>query len=103
MQHEEEYEVLLSDEQIPVFILKHKELTPNSPFILYDGGQHATFYRSKNEVILFDFLPKEIHNIMKEAKFAIILEMNTEQNDVVLDYKVNIKIVKNNPLTDGLG
>ena len=102
MKHEEEYEVLLSEEQIPIFILKHKDIKPSSPFILYDGKNHATLYRRQDDVILLDYLPEEIHKIMQTTKFVIILEMNPEQNDIALDYKAKIKIVKNNPLTDGL-
>ena len=98
MIQEQEYEVVISEENIPIFILKHKEGVSLNPIILYDGSNHAVFYRTSSEVILFDYLPKEIHKILLSTKFALVFEMNIEQTDVVQDYKVKIKIVKNNPI-----
>lgn len=39
-----------------VFALKGRQGRPQSPFLLYDGGRHATFYRRPNEVILIDYI-----------------------------------------------
>lgn len=102
MKHEEEYEIVLSDEKIPVIILKNKAGEPQSPFILYDGKNHGTFYRRPDEVILIDYIPAEVQPFLLRAPFVIIMEMNAEQTDIACDYKALLKIVKNNPLTDGL-
>lgn len=102
MKHEEEYEIVLSDEKIPVIILKNKDDDPQSPFILYDGKNHGTFYRRPDEVILLDYIPAEIQPLLRQAPFVVIMEMNSAQDDIARDYKALLKIVKNNPLTDGL-
>lgn len=102
MQHENDFQVLVSDENGLVFILEQKEGETKSPFLLYDGGNHATFYRRPNQVILLDYLNPEIQSILSDAKFVVIMEMNSAKDDIMLDYKVNIKHVPNNPITDGL-
>lgn len=102
MQHENDFQVLVSDENGLIFILEQKEGEVKSPFLLYDGGNHATFYRRPNQVILLDYLNPNIQSILADAKFVVIMEMNNAKDDIILDYKVNIKHVKNNPITDGL-
>lgn len=102
MKHEKYYEALISDEGIPLFFLYPKENKPEKPIILYDGGQHATFYRQPKEVILLDYLHSDIQVVLKKAPFALVIEINEKDKTIVADYRVEIKIVKYNPLTDGL-
>lgn len=102
MQHENDYQVILTNEGVLVFLIKNRSGQPERPFILYDGGSHATFYRRENETILFDYLHEKVISLLTEAKKAVVFELSDEQQDVALDYEVYIKHVKKNVFTDNL-
>ena len=102
MEHVKDYLITISNENIPVIIIASRTETPNSPVILYDGGNHATFYRQPTEVILLDYLAPETKQILLEAPFAVVMETSPDGKDICADYKARIKVVPHNPLTDGL-
>lgn len=102
MEHAKDYLITISKENIPVIIITARTETPNSPVILYDGGNHATFYRQPTEVVLLDYLAPETKQILLEAPFAVVMETSPDGKDICADYKAHIKVVPHNPLTDGL-
>lgn len=102
MQHENDYEVILTNEGALVFLIKSRPEQPERPFILYDGGNHATFYRRENETILFDYLHEKVIPLLSKAEKVVIFELSDEHQDVSLDYEVYIKHVKKNVFTDNL-
>ncbi len=102
MRHALDYQVVISDEEIPVFILTFSENEASDAVMLYDGGNHATLYRNQDDVILLDYLPHELKKILSECGWAIILEKTPDGTEVLRDYKVMIKKVKNNPYIDNL-
>ncbi len=102
MEHEESYEIITTDKGMLVFALKGRQGRPQSPFLLYDGGRHATFYRRPNEVILIDYINDRIISELSKAQQILIVEIDRERNCVVGDYFARIKHVEKNNLTDGL-
>ncbi len=102
MKHMQDYQVILSDQNIPVFILNDGMSEPKNPIILYDGGQHATLFRSDDDVVLIDYIPKEIVSVLQNIDWVVVMEKNHDQNDIIRDYKVYLKKIKNNPFIDNL-
>ena len=102
MQHARNYEMIISDEGVPVFIIDNKRSKPNNAIILYDGGKHATLFRNDHDVVLLDYLPDEVTKILSDSTWAVVLEKNKAGNNILKNYKVMIKKVNKNPLTDGL-
>ena len=102
MKHATNYEIVLSDEGIPVFIISNNLQKTENPVLLYDGGKHATLFRNDHDVVLLDYLPDEVKPVLLKCGWAVVLEKNKAGDDVSKDYKVLIKVVKNNPLTDGI-
>ena len=102
MEHEKDYLITISKENIPVIIIAARTGIPDSSLILYDGGNHATFYRQASEVILLDYLAPETKQILLKAPFAVVMEASPNGKDICTDYKTPVKIVPHNPLTDGL-
>ena len=100
MKPEKDYETLISDEGIVIFILAYKKGEPKSPVILYDGGAHAVFYRREDEVILFDYLNQELVLKLVSSSFAVIMETTKDGKDVFRDYSAAINIVKPCSLTE---
>lgn len=102
MKHAADYEIILSDQNIPVFILPYNRTKPAAPVLLYDGGQHATLFRSDHDVLLIDYLPEKIRTVLKDCAWIVVLEKNRDETNIARDYKALIKKVKQNPLIDGL-
>ena len=102
MKHATNYEIVLSDEGIPVFIILNNLQKTENPVLLYDGGKHATLFRNDHDVVLLDYLPDGVRPILLKCGWAVVLEKNKAEDNISKDYKVLIKVVKNNPLTDGI-
>ena len=102
MKHAADYQVVISDQGVPVLVLPCQRLKPEKPILLYDGGKHATLFRNDHDTLLIDFLPEEARAYFQKNDWCVVLEQNKAGDDVVRDYKVLIKKVKHNPLTDGI-
>ena len=102
MQHAKNYEIIVSDEGVPVFVIDSSRAKPDNAVLLYDGGRHATLFRNDHDVVLLDYLPNEVREIITNSTWAVVLEKNKAGDAILKDYKVMIKRVKKNPLTDGL-
>ncbi|MCQ2740911.1 MAG: hypothetical protein MJ210_02195 [Alphaproteobacteria bacterium] len=102
MKHADDYEVVLSDQGVPVLILPYNGAEPEKPVLLYDGSNHATLFRNDHDTLLIDFLPEKTHAYFAQSSWCVVLEKNESGDDVFRDYKVLIKKVKHNPLTDGI-
>ncbi len=102
MKHCEDYNIVLSDEGTPVFILPFATKRIKNPIMLYDGGNHATLFRSDEDVVLVDYIPPAIQKILADCSWVVVLEKNKDGADIATDYKAVVKHVKTNPLTDGL-
>ncbi len=102
MKHAKDYQIVLSDEGVPVFVLPYERAKPERPLLLYDGGKHATLFRNDHDVLLLDYIPAKIVEALNNCNRIVVLEHNKAGDDVLRDYQVLIKKVKNNPLIDGL-
>ena len=102
MQHAKNYEIVISDEGIPVFVIDANRSKPDNAILLYDGGRHATLFRNDHDVVLLDYIPDEACSYISNSSWAVVLEKNKAGDKILKDYKVMIKHVKKNPLIDGL-
>lgn len=102
MQHENDYSVIITNEGSLVFIIKARDTEPESPFLLYDGGNHATFYRGEHETVLFDFLNEQVVPILQKAESIVVFEVDDKIEDISRDYTAGVKHIKKNVFTDGL-
>ena len=96
MQNEGDYKVIITHEGVLIFLIKSRVDTPEKPFILYDGGRHASFYRRDNEVILLDWLNDKVIPMLNTAQKVVVFELSDEIEDVARDYEVPVKHIKNN-------
>lgn len=102
MQHENDYSVIITNEGPLVFIIKARDTEPESPFLLYDAGNHATFYRGEHETILFDFLNEQVIPILQKAESIVVFEADDDIEDISRDYTAGVKHIKKNVFTDDL-
>lgn len=102
MQHAKNYEIIISDEGVPVFVISAGRSKPDNAIMLYDGGKHATLFRNDHDVILLDYIPDEAQKYISNSTWALILEKNKAGDKVLKNYKAMIKKIRKNHLTDGL-
>ena len=91
--------------------------------LLYDGGNHAILFADKKkcdevyklqltgrnidlaetEAILVDYINERTIKQLKNCTWCVFMEKNKlDDEDAVRDYKVAIRSVNKNPLTDGI-
>lgn len=102
MDQERNYKVIITNEGILVFLIKSRPDEPLKPFVLYDGGLHATLYRKADETIAFDYLNEKIIPILKEAQKILVFELDDDIEDVLRTYEVPIKHIKRNSFVESL-
>ena len=103
MEAERDYEVIITHEGILVFLIKTRYDAPEKPFILYDGGKHATLYRTEHETILLDYLHEKVIPILSQSQKAVIFELSDEIEDVARDYEVPVKHIQSNVFANETG
>lgn len=103
MQNEGDYQVIITHEGVLVFLIKTRFSAPEKPFILYDGGKHATLYRNESETVLLDYLNDKIIPILSTAEKAVVFELSDEIEDIARDYEVPVRHIKQNTFAQNAG
>lgn len=103
---EGEYAVLVNDDEEVMISMTSKDAEPENPRIIYDGGDHALYYRSPLETILLDYINPEVREILKNVKTVLVaeVEVNEEKQDgdVLRAFDVPLQVVKKLPLSGEL-
>ena len=69
---------------------------PESPVLIYDGGDHALLYRTPRLSVLLDFVHPEVRPFLLKAKQVLIVE--TKDYKIIREYIATCKCVKNLPI-----
>lgn len=102
MEQEQKYQVIITNEGILIFMIKSRPSEPDHPFVLYDGGKHATLYRSENETVALDYLDDRLPPILGEAERILVFEMDDEIQDIRRTYEAFVKHIKKNVFIEKL-
>ena len=97
-EQEDFYEAFLNKAGEIMFAVAFREDEPSDARILYDGGEHALFYRNTKQTILLDFLHPEIRIPLTKVTKVLISEV--ESDKVIREYDVSVKMVKKLPLDE---
>ena len=100
MEEEQKYQVIITNEGILIFMIKSRPVEPERPFVLYDGGKHATLYFSEDETMALDNLDERIIPILDEAEKILVFEMDDEIQDISRIYEAGVKHIKKNVFVD---
>ena len=76
--------------------LHARDLEPESPVLIYDGGNHALLYRTPGSSVLLDFIHPEVRPYLLKAEQVLIAE--TQNYQIVREYTVVCRRVKNLPI-----
>jgi hypothetical protein len=104
MEREATYDILQNKEGELLFCVRTREGEPETPYIEYDGGANAVYYRTPAQVILLD----EVHPDVREAfttadkvLFAEFIPKSEEKSDnekgVIREYMVEVRRVDKIP------
>ena len=83
--------------EVMVAVLE-REGEPLEPCILYDGGDHAIFYRTPDEAVVLDYIADEVKLFVKEAKSVLMAELpSADAEEPTRSYFVPVKTVAKLP------
>lgn len=94
---EDAYVVMPTSEEELVFALSVKDDEADDPKVLYDGGEHALLYRSKDEIVILDFLHPNVQQKLEHVGKAFIVEIDYKIKKIVQDYEAPVEFVDSYP------
>ena len=94
---EKQYVVMTDKENRVIICISEKNLEPENPMILYDGKDHAMFYRRRGQTVMLDYINKDMQKTVYDAKQVFGVELKDPKN-AVRTYVVPIKQVARLPL-----
>ena len=89
-------EAFLNKDSEIMFAIAHRDNEPVQPMIIYDGKEHALFYRTPEDIIILDYLHPEIRGPLEKVTSVLISEV--DESKVILEYDVSVKIVAKLPV-----
>ena len=67
-----------------------QENGPVEPKILYDGREHALFYRAPGQSFVLDYINEAIQIALKQTDKVLLFEVDLDQQNIVTDYFVPV-------------
>lgn len=89
------YDILENEDNQLLIAIKARDSQPDSPSIIYDGNDHALFYRDSTLAIVLDYIHPEVRQIFKEAQEVLIAEF--VDSSIIREYLVPVKQVNKVP------
>ncbi len=75
------YDILANADGELLFCLKAREGSPDRPQILFNGENHALFYRTADQMIVLDYIHPEVCPLLKEASSVLVAEFTEPGGD----------------------
>lgn len=63
---------------------------PEQPKILYDGHDHALFYRAPGQTFVLDYINEAIQIVLKQTDKVLLFEVDLDQQNIITDYFVPV-------------
>lgn len=91
-EEEGRYDILQNALGEILIIIKYREGGPENPRLIYDGGDSALLYRSRESAVTLDAINEKARQPLKSVDEVYLVEV--EGNEVARDYKVPVRIVR---------
>lgn len=75
-----------------LIIIRFRAGGPENPRIVYDGGDSALLYRSRESSVLLDAINPQARMPLKSVNEVLMVEL--DGNEVAREYKVPVRIIK---------
>ena len=86
------FDILQNEEGEILIIINSFAGGPENPRFVYDGGNTALLYRTKEKTVVFNDIPEDAHIPLKSVSSMLIVEVENE--DVAREYTVPVRLVK---------
>jgi hypothetical protein len=93
IEQESRYDICQNDEGEILIIINARAGGPEDPRFVYDGGETALLYRTKDSAVIFEKIAFDARLPLKSVSSMLIVEV--EDNDVAREYEVPVRLVKN--------
>lgn len=75
IEQESMYDVLRNSSGGFLFLIKARSEEGSHPYIVYDGGDHALFYRSPSHIVVLDYIHPKIRKDLARPQKVLIVEI----------------------------
>lgn len=76
-----------------LIIIEYRESGPENPRLVYDGGEQALLYRSRESAFMLNSIAREARMPLKSVNEVLMVEI--ENDDVAREYRVPVRVVRN--------
>ena len=91
-EQEGRYEILQNGAGEILIIIKYRNGGPENPRLVYDGGDVALLYRSRESALFLDAVNEMARAPLKSVDEVLIAEI--DDDEVAREYKVPVRIVR---------
>ncbi|MFR9523201.1 MAG: hypothetical protein SNH94_01345 [Rikenellaceae bacterium] len=88
------YDMLVNASGDILLMINSKPGEPNTPRLVYDGGEMALLYRSRESAFSLKNITEQGREALMKESVAEIIVVEIENDDVAREYKVPIRKVK---------
>ncbi len=92
VEKESKYDIYQNEAGEILIIINSRVGGPENPRFIYDGGETALLYRTKEMAVVFNNIHKDARMPLKSVDSMLIVEV--EDEDVAREYRVPVRIVK---------
>ena len=92
---EKKYYILENNIGEIMIIIKYREGGPENPRMVYDGGNVALLYRSRESAILLDNIDINARTPLKSVDKLLVVELDNDE--VAREYFVPLRFVRDLP------
>ncbi len=92
LEQESRYDILQNEAGEILIIINSRAGGPENPRFVYDGGETALLYRTKESTVVFSGIATSARMPLKSVSSMLIVEV--EDEDVAREYTVPVRIVK---------
>ena len=92
LEQESRYDILQNEQGEILIIINARSGGPENPRFVYDGGETALLYRTKDCAVVFRDIAIDARLPLKSVSTMLIVEV--EDEDVAREYTVPVRVVK---------
>lgn len=86
------YEMLQNAAGEILIITDYRSSPPDNPRLVYDGGDQALMYRSRESAFMMNSIAEEARPALSNVEEVLVVEV--ENDDVAREYKVPVRLVR---------
>lgn len=97
------YDILANADDELLFCLKTRPGSPDKPQILFNGENHALFYRTADQMIVLDYIHPDVAPLLAKTDSVLVAEYSepvgeNPQKGIVREYTASVRHVSKLPL-----